>query len=454
MGRGLARSRSKSRMTSEQKRSDTRKRSLSKLKSKLEADGANWEESDDEYSEEPFEVEEESIVQENIQERYKIAANFANAALAKVVEGCVVGASVRALCKTGDDAVEEACASVFNKKNEDGRTMFKGSAFPTSVSVNDVTAHYAPHEGGADQSDVVLKDGDVAKVHLAVHIDGYVSQTAHTVIVGDASKGHERSSDVVAAAYAAAELTIKMMRPDLQNSNHAVTNMYQRVASDFDVTVPEGVLSHRVLRWNQIGSSVVISKKIDDRDLQFQEVEDVFFGDNEVWHVDVVMASGHDKLHCAEECTTIWRRNEIMLAPRIPAAHYVLKAVREKALSFPFSTRVFKEHGRAKLGIASLRQNDMIDPIPVMKTKKTEVTARFSWTVMLTPKGVLRLTGLPLGDNIAPEHKLVDSACTSIMKVPLVPTSAAKAAKKLGKKSAAKRARVEKKGGGEAMEAD
>lgn len=45
----------------------------------------------------------------------------------------------------------------------------KGVAFPTCVSVNEVVGHYSPLE-----DEVVLKEGDVVKVELGVHIDGYI----------------------------------------------------------------------------------------------------------------------------------------------------------------------------------------------------------------------------------------------------------------------------------------
>ena len=448
MGRGIVHSRSKSRMTALEKRDDNKKRSLSKLKEKIDRDDVNWEESDDEYSDEPFEVEQESIQYENVAERYKIASNFVQATLEVLISEMVPGASTKDLCKMGDEKIETFCGTVFNKKTEDGEPVFKGIAFPTNISCNDITCHYSPIEG--ENTDHILADGDIAKVHLACQIDGYVSQVAHTVIVGDATRSHLKSADVTAAAYAAMELTCRLMRPDLQNSNAAVTNMYSRVAEDFGVSNVQGVLSHRVLRWNQIGPATIISVKISDMDEQFQEVDEVMFGANEVWHVDVVMSSGHTQLHCAEEPTTIVRRNDIMLAPRIRAAHYVLASVREKFQMFPFSTRNFEDLPKAKLGINELKRLDMVDPMPVLKTKKQDVTARFSWTIMLTPNGIVRLTGLPLGENIKTSKSIQDPACQSIAKASLLAPSHPQRIRKA--KNTAKRAKTSKEEN--AMDAD
>jgi len=54
----------------------------------------------------------------------------------------------------------------------------KGVAFPTSVSVNHTAGHYSPLAGDS----AVLAEGDVAKIDLGVHIDGFISVMAHTTV--------------------------------------------------------------------------------------------------------------------------------------------------------------------------------------------------------------------------------------------------------------------------------
>ena len=77
------------------------------------------------------------------------------------------------------------------KKNHIGRTLFEicesieneiislgGSpAFPVNVSLNEIAAHYT-----AEPDDQIkVKDTDVLKIDLGVHIDGYIADTAVTV---------------------------------------------------------------------------------------------------------------------------------------------------------------------------------------------------------------------------------------------------------------------------------
>ena len=77
------------------------------------------------------------------------------------------------------------------KKNHIGRTLFEicesieneiislgGSpAFPVNISLNEIAAHYT-----AEPNDQIkVKDTDVLKIDIGVHIDGYIADTAVTV---------------------------------------------------------------------------------------------------------------------------------------------------------------------------------------------------------------------------------------------------------------------------------
>lgn len=74
--------------------------------------------------------------------------------------------------------------------------MEKGVAFPTCVSVNNVVGHYSPLKS----EDSNVKNGDVVKVELGCHIDGFVGQVAHTVVVGQKEVSGKKA-DVILAAY-------------------------------------------------------------------------------------------------------------------------------------------------------------------------------------------------------------------------------------------------------------
>ncbi|MBA2267938.1 MAG: type II methionyl aminopeptidase [Nitrosopumilus sp.] len=67
----------------------------------------------------------------------------------------------------------EICDSIESEINERGGKP----AFPVNISLNEIAAHYTAEPD--DQ--IVIKDTDVIKIDLGVHIDGYVADTAVTI---------------------------------------------------------------------------------------------------------------------------------------------------------------------------------------------------------------------------------------------------------------------------------
>jgi len=77
-----------------------------------------------------------------------------------------------------------------------------GFAFPTQISLNDVAAHYC-----ADPDDkLIFKEGDIAKIDVGVHIDGYIGDTAVTVDLGT-------NPDLVNASHEALAAAIMIAKP-------------------------------------------------------------------------------------------------------------------------------------------------------------------------------------------------------------------------------------------------
>lgn len=112
-----------------------------------------------------------------ILDKYKAVSLITNEAIKKVISLCKVGADIFEICTEGDKFMDEEVRKVFNNKKS--KKLERGIAFPTCISVNNVIRHYSPL---VDES-TKLADGDVAKIDLGCHIDGFIAQAAHTVVV-------------------------------------------------------------------------------------------------------------------------------------------------------------------------------------------------------------------------------------------------------------------------------
>jgi len=97
--------------------------------------------------------------------------------------------------------IAEAIEKLINNKGAD-------MAFPVNLSINEIAAHYTPLKNDT----VFLKETDIIKVDIGVHIDGYIGDTAYSISL-DKSK-----EDLVKASELALENAIKLCKPETKVS--------------------------------------------------------------------------------------------------------------------------------------------------------------------------------------------------------------------------------------------
>jgi methionine aminopeptidase len=117
----------------------------------------------------------------------------------------------------------------------------QGLAFPTCVSVNNCVAHFSPPASDALAQQPLAK-GDVVKLHVGAHIDGFAAVSAETVVVGATAEEPVtgRRADVLKAAYHAAEIAQRLVK--VGNKNWAVTEAVSKVSAAWDCKPVEGTL--------------------------------------------------------------------------------------------------------------------------------------------------------------------------------------------------------------------
>lgn len=98
--------------------------------------------------------------------------------------------------------IYEVCEKIEQKIIKEGGFP----AFPVNVSINSVAAHYTSPIGDSKR---FLK-GMLVKLDLGVHVDGYIADTARSVVVGGSmSEVHKRLIEAAEEALIAAESKIK-----------------------------------------------------------------------------------------------------------------------------------------------------------------------------------------------------------------------------------------------------
>ena len=123
-------------------------------------------------------------------ESLRIAGRIAGDARREGEALVVAGARVRDVCEAVEDSI---------------RRRGGGLAFPVQSSRNAIAAHYCP----SPEDETVYADGDLAKLDLGVHVDGWVVDTAVTVNVG----ARRENQPLVDAARAALQAAIAEAAP-------------------------------------------------------------------------------------------------------------------------------------------------------------------------------------------------------------------------------------------------
>ncbi len=120
----------------------------------------------------------------------KIFENYAKAG--KILKDIYAALRIR----PGDKIIDIA-DTVENEIIRKGATP----AFPANISINDVAAHYTP----IPNDETVVKEGDLVKVDLGAHIDGYIADGAVTFC--------SEKSDMIVAVTNAVNAAVKLMKP-------------------------------------------------------------------------------------------------------------------------------------------------------------------------------------------------------------------------------------------------
>ena len=125
-----------------------------------------------------------------------------------------------------------------------GGTFFTSGVSPLTVSIRPLSsnAHFGLVFYSSDpQASQVLENGDVVKIQLGVHIDGFAAISGETIVIG-ASAEHPvtgRRADVLKAAWTAAEAAMRTLK--VGNKNWAVTEIVGRASSAWNCKPVEGM---------------------------------------------------------------------------------------------------------------------------------------------------------------------------------------------------------------------
>ena len=121
-------------------------------------------------------------------------------------------------------------------------------AFPATISVNEIAAHYttehtlAPPPGW--EGEMVFKKGDLVKFDVGVHIHGSIADNAMSLEVGNGGN----HTDQIRAAREARDAAIEQMHPG--TPWHKVGDIAEQIHTDAGFQPIRNLCGHQLEQWN------------------------------------------------------------------------------------------------------------------------------------------------------------------------------------------------------------
>ena len=263
------------------------------------------------------------------------------------------------------------------------------------------------------EDSTTIKEGDLVKIELGVHVDGFPAFVGHTLVVkSDNEPVTGKKADVILAAYKAKEAALRLIKPG--QTNNQVTSLIAKVCEAYEVNAVEGVLSHELKKHLIDGNKVILNKETFDQKAEEQE-----FAIHDVFDFEVMVSSGEGKPKDVDvRCTVYKRAMDQVYNLKVKQSRQFYNEVLNKYPSFCFSLNAFEDELSAKLGVKECLQHDLLVPYPVMADKPGTFVAVFRTTVMITKGKTTALTGLPVDDaQFKTEHSIKDEQVLGLLSV-------------------------------------
>jgi len=242
-------------------------------------------------------------------------------------------------------------------------------AFPVNISINDIAAHYSPDI----DDETIIKGGDLVKVDIGVHVDGYIADSAFSVCVG------EKSHVLITAAEETLKEVLKAIKPEV--TVEELSTIIEEVVSSFDVNPIRNLAGHSLERYIQHGglsipnSKVPIKQKIKEGTAIGMEV---FTTTGEGW--------------VKESSPTLIYRFLRPVPVRLRTSRLIMGFIVDNFQTLPFAKRWLRKIGpkaSLELALRELVSKGAISEYPPLREKSGKPVAQAEETVIVLDKPVI-----------------------------------------------------------------
>lgn len=240
-------------------------------------------------------------------------------------------------------------------------------AFPVNISINEIAAHYTPSFNDTRE----IGEGDLVKIDIGVHVDGYIGDMAFTYC--------SQPNPLITASEKVLANAIKIIKPGVSISE--IGTRIEETAKAQGVGVIVNLTGHTLDKYIFHGPPSILNFK-NSVEHKFKE------GDVIALEPFITESNGHVKNSGTVEIFRYMMDKPV----RLTEARNILAMARDEYKSLPFAKRwLYKKFSPIKVSLA-LRQLGMVEALeeyPVLKEIDNKPIAQSEHTIIVQDKPIV-----------------------------------------------------------------
>ena len=237
-------------------------------------------------------------------------------------------------------------------------------AWPMNLSINSVAAHWTPKTN----DETLFKKGDVVKVDVGVHVDGYIADTARTIEIGTTNW-----TELINASKEALNAAIDIAKPGVTISK--IGEIVEDTIKSHGFVPIANLTGHGLAQWeNHTPPSI---PNFNNKSTQKLE-EDTAIA------IEPFATNGIGKVIDAKGSEIYKIENP--RAVRQPIARKILNYAIKEHKELPFGKRELSKNIGAfglEMGLRELKRVEAIYEFPVLKEESNGIVAQTEDTILL-----------------------------------------------------------------------
>jgi methionyl aminopeptidase len=252
-------------------------------------------------------------------------------------------------------------------------------AFPVGFSVNNICAHDSSYKG----DNRILNKGDIVKIDLGIHSNGYIIDSAYTHVVDtDFNNLNNKTKNLINATIEATNIVIKNSGIDARL--YELSELINETISSYDYIKPiYAIGGHNILQNKIHGGKLILGKPHPSQ-------EGIKMEENEIFAIETFASTGTGDLKIMPNITHYMQKNNdtksINLLKNIKCGSYL-----KSRNMLPFNMDWIDDLLKKELDL--LTKLNIVEAYPALADiKDNALTSQHEHTIFIKESGVIKLS--------------------------------------------------------------